>query len=74
MKPRRAAARRRGWLLPVAFVVVCALIGGALFVFRAELRSLLGEDPRVGTGDVLPRVAPAPTPVLVPPDVPATPV
>lgn len=74
MKPRRAVERRRGWLLPVTFVLVLLLGGGALWVFQPQLRALLGEDPRVDTGDLLPRVAPAPTPVLPAPTPAATPV
>lgn len=71
--PRRAVETRRGWLLPVAFVLVLLLMGGALWVFQGQVRHLLGEDPRVGTREVVPRIAPAPTPVLGAPT-PAPPV
>ena len=64
MKPRRAMSRRRGWLLPVTFVLVLLLAGGSLWVFRADVGRLLGEDARVDVGATLPRVAPEPTPVL----------
>lgn len=73
MEPRRAV-ERRGRLLPIAFVLVLLLIGGSLWLFQGQLRALLGEDPRVDTGDALPRVAPTPTPVLAQPASPAPPV
>lgn len=70
-KPRRAARSPRDWFLPITFVVVLLLIVGAGWVFRAELRAALGEDPRVATGELLPRWADTPTPVL-PAATPAT--
>lgn len=60
--------------MPVAFLVVLGLAAGSVWVFGDRLREALGEDPRVGVHDVVPRIAPAPTPVLAAPTPPATPV
>ena len=59
--------RRRGWLLPSVLAVTLLVAGGGLWLGQDHLRSMLGEDPRVDTGELLPRVAPTPTPVLADP-------
>lgn len=66
--PRRAATRPRRpwWVAALVLVIATAMTVGAVWVYRAELRRLLGDDPRVGTGALVPQVAPAPSPVLSP--------